>query len=54
MSTWKKVVSKVVLSIVANAFVVGFFLIAPKYPFPSIAVLLLLITNFLCYSLFKA
>lgn len=54
MSTWKKVVSKVVLFIVANAFVVGFFLIAPKYPFPSIAVLLLLTTNFLCYSLFKA
>lgn len=50
MSTWKKIV----LFIVANAFVVGFFLIAPKYPLPSIAVLLLLITNFLCYSLFKA
>ena len=50
MSTWKKVT----LFIIANAFVVGFFLIAPKYPLPSIAVLLLLITNFLCYSLFKA
>lgn len=50
MSTRKKVA----LFIVANAFVVGFFLIAPKYPLPSIAVLLLLIANFLCYSLFKA
>lgn len=50
MRTWKKIV----LLIVSNAFVVGFFFIAPKYPFPSIAVLLLLITNFLCYSLFKA
>lgn len=44
---------KVMLFIVANAFVVGFFLIAPKYPLWSIAVLLLLIMNFLCYSLFK-
>lgn len=50
MSTWKKVT----LFIVANAFVIGFFLIAPKYPLPSIAVLLLLIANFLCYALFKA
>ena len=50
MSAWKKIV----LFIVANAFVVGFFFIAPKYPFLSIAVLLLLIMNFLCYSLFKA
>ena len=49
MSTWKKIV----LFIVANAFVVGFFFIAPKYPLLSIAVLLLLIMNFLCYSLFK-
>lgn len=50
MSMWKKVA----LFIVANALAVGLFLIAPKYPLPSIAVLLLLITNFLCYSLFKA
>lgn len=49
MKMWKKVA----LFIVVNAFVVGFFLIAPKYPFPSVAVLLLLITNFLCYLLLK-
>lgn len=49
MSTLKKVI----LFIVANVFVVGFFLIAPKYPLQSIVVLLLLIANFLCYSLFR-
>lgn len=49
MRTWKKVM----LFIVANAFVVAFFFIAHKYPFPSISILLLIIANFLCYSLFK-
>lgn len=47
------VLKKILLFIVTNAFVVGFFFVAPKYPFPSIAVLLLLFTNFLCYLLFK-
>lgn len=45
---------KVMLFIITNVLVVGFFLIAPIYLLLSIAVLLLLITNFLCYSLFKA
>lgn len=43
---------KVILFIVVNVFVIGFFFIAFKYPLLSIAVLLLLIMNFLCY-LFK-
>lgn len=49
MSTWKNIV----LLIFINTFVIGFYLIAPKYPFQAIAVLLLLTANFLFYSLFK-
>lgn len=39
--------------LLANAFVIAFFLIAPNYPLIAIGLLLLIITNFLCYGLVK-
>lgn len=42
------------LFVIADIFVVGLFFIALRYPLLSIVVLLLLITNFVCYSLLKA
>lgn len=39
--------------LLANAFVIAFFLMAPNYPLIAIGLLLLIITNFLCYGLVK-
>lgn len=40
--------------IIANILVVCFVLFVPKWPLPVIGALLLLIANFICYTLFKA